>query len=312
MGRNAENKGTLVYGSLSDQLILMSLFQRMNHQIQTHQMMEQHLIAPRIEHRALTNRPNVWGRVLPRAMAIATILGALGSGLSSAIAVPIPEAAPEQDSHASANALSDTVLVPNMADLDLDGFSSTPADAPQTLAQTPSESTLDPTPDSSEDDESKFGDRGDNRWYVQAGAATTLDDDEARRLGLVGAGLSHFFLNGHSINLELNGLAFDQTGDDAVGLNLNAMLRWHLYRADDWSVYVDGGAGLLGTTNDVPAAGSQLNFTPQVGAGATIRLKDEQRLMVGLRWHHISNADLYPPNPGRDSLYGYVGWNFPR
>ena len=158
----------------------------------------------------------------------------------------------------------------------------------------------------------EFGDRGQNRWYVQAGAATTLDDDEARRLGLVGAGLSHFFVNGHSINPELNGLAFDQTGDDAVGLNLNALLRWHFHRAENWSLYVDGGAGLLGTTNDVPSAGSQLNFTPQVGGGATIRINDDQRLMVGLRWHHISNADLYPPNPGRDSLFGYVGWNLPR
>lgn len=242
--------------------------------------------------------PLLGGLRLACTVAIATLLGALSSSLSAAEAKPISDLSP----YSSAADLSETVLVPEMQDSDL------PVALPQTLSQTFPESTT----SESADDEYRFGHRGDDRWYINVGAATTLDNDEARRLVLAGAGLSHFFLNGHSINLELNGLAFDQTGDDAVGLNLNAMLRWHLHRADNWSVYVDGGAGLLGTTNEVPAAGSQLNFTPQVGAGATIRLKDEERLMVGLRWHHISNADLYPPNPGRDSLYGYVGWNLPR
>lgn len=282
----------------------------MTHQTQTQQLTEQ-LIEEKLTPQSVPIEPLQSvpllksisrNRVVSCTVAIATLLSALGSGLSPARAIPTPE----PSFQTSAADLSETVLVPavlipEMTDADIPVLS-------QTLAQTSPEATS----EDGSDEEYRFGHRGDDRWYVNAGAATTLDDDRARRLGLVGAGLSHFFLNGHSINLELNGMAFDQTGDDAVGLNLNAMLRWHLYRADNWSVYVDGGAGLLGTTEDVPAAGSQLNFTPQVGAGATIRVKDEERLMVGLRWHHISNADLYPPNPGRDSLYGYVGWNFPR
>ncbi|MEM9217240.1 MAG: acyloxyacyl hydrolase [Cyanobacteria bacterium P01_F01_bin.150] len=277
----------------------------MNHQLQTHSFSEQHLVTNCNANLLFQSRWICKG-VVGSSLAIATAVGVLSNGILVAGAVPILEAPPLTD----AKSLSKSVLVPEVQD-------DTPIGLSQILAQASPDSTSSDNPDSTsgnnvDDNELRFGDRGDNRWYVQAAAATTLDDDEARRLGLVGAGLSHFFLNGHSINLELNGLAFDQTGDDAVGLNLNAMLRWHLHRADNWSVYVDGGAGLLGTTNDVPAAGSQLNFTPQVGAGATIRLKDEQRLMVGLRWHHISNADLYPPNPGRDSLYGYVGWNLPR
>lgn len=282
----------------------------MTHQTETQQLAEQHLTSSQsVQAVPLQSVPLLkrisQNRFVSCTVAIATLLGALGSGGSSAQALPSPEPSP----HSSAAALSGEVLVPVMTDADIDttlhqGLAHPSA---QTLAQSSPEA-----PEDGSEEDYRFGHRGDDRWYVNAGAATTLDDDSARRLGLVGAGLSHFFLNGHSINLELNGLAFDQTGDDAVGLNLNAMLRWHLYRADNWSVYVDGGAGILGTTEDVPAAGSQLNFTPQVGAGATIRVKDEERLMVGLRWHHISNADLYPPNPGRDSLYGYVGWNFPR
>ncbi|MEO1144772.1 MAG: acyloxyacyl hydrolase [Cyanobacteria bacterium J06638_22] len=155
-----------------------------------------------------------------------------------------------------------------------------------------------------------FGADGSERWYIHGGGATTLGGDTSR-FGLVGAGASHFFADGHSINLELNSMVFDQPGDDAVGLNLSAILRWHFVREADWSLYIDGGAGILGTTNDVPRRGSSFNFTPQVGGGTTIRLNDEQRLMVGVRWHHISNADLFSGNPGLDTIFGYVGLNLP-
>jgi hypothetical protein len=157
-----------------------------------------------------------------------------------------------------------------------------------------------------------FGDRSDQRWYIQGAGATTVDADAARNFALIGVGISQFFANGHSVNLELNGMSFFQTDDDAVGLNLALLLRWHFYRRQNWSLYVDGGAGILGTTNDVPSRGSSFNFTPQLGAGTTIRLTDNRRLMLGLRWHHISNADLDEDNPGRDSVMGYVGLNLPR
>lgn len=166
-----------------------------------------------------------------------------------------------------------------------------------------------PEEERSEDFEAEeFGARGSDRWYIHAGAATTFDNEFA----LAGAGISHFFANGHSINAELNGMAFSQDGDDAVGANLNLLLRHHIIRRENWSLYIDGGAGILGTTDNVPSGGSSFNFTPQAGGGATIRLNDEERLMVGLRWHHISNANTFDSNPGRDSLMGYVGLNLPR
>ncbi|MGB3790995.1 MAG: acyloxyacyl hydrolase, partial [Phormidesmis sp.] len=140
------------------------------------------------------------------------------------------------------------------------------------------------------------------------GVGADFDDD---LFGLVGAGVSHFFFNGHSINLELNGLAFDQTGNNAVGLNLALLLRSHWIRGENWSIYIDGGAGIITTTNDVPAAGSSFNFTPQIGGGATFAVNDTQRIMTGLRWYHISNANTFEANPGLDALYGYVGYNFP-
>jgi len=174
---------------------------------------------------------------------------------------------------------------------------------PPALAQTPPS----PQPDA----EPAFGSRGDRRWYAQGGGALTLTDDEIN-FGMAGAGVSHFFADGHSINLELNTMAFSQPGADALGLNLAALLRWDFIRQDTWSLYIDGGAGILGTTNPMPSRGSSFNFTPQAGGGATIQLEGGNRLMVGVRWHHVSNANLYENNPGLDTILGYVGINFPR
>jgi lipid A 3-O-deacylase len=162
--------------------------------------------------------------------------------------------------------------------------------------------------------ETAFGAKGQKHWYVQGAVATTLDREEAfpQRFVLAGAGLSKFLFDGHSINLELNSIYFRQPDDDALGLNLSLLMRWHLLRNSSWSLFVDGGAGVMGTTSDVPSKGASFNFTPQVGAGVSIKLKEQRQLMLGLRWHHISHADLFGANPGRDSLMGYVGVQFPR
>jgi lipid A 3-O-deacylase len=159
-----------------------------------------------------------------------------------------------------------------------------------------------------------FGTKGQKYWSVQGAVATTLDREEAfpQRFVLAGAGLSKFLFDGHSINLELNSIYFSQPDDDALGLNLALLMRWHFLRKSNWSLFVDGGAGVMGTTSDVPSKGASFNFTPQAGAGVSIKLKEQRQLMLGLRWHHVSHADLFGANPGRDSLMGYVGVQFPR
>lgn len=159
-----------------------------------------------------------------------------------------------------------------------------------------------------------FGTKGQKQWYVQGAAATTLDREEAfpQRFGLAGAGLSKFLFDGHSINLELNTIYFSQPDNDALGLNLSLLMRWHFLRKTNWALFIDGGAGIMGTTSDVPSKGASFNFTPQAGAGINIKLKNQRRLMLGLRWHHISHADLFGANPGRDSIMGYVGVQFPK
>ena len=178
------------------------------------------------------------------------------------------------------------------------------------------DSTLEAETEETEETEAepRFAEKGYKTWYLQGAAATTLDNQEPdpRRFGFVGIGISEFLFNRHSINLEFNTIYFDQPGENAVGFNLNLLGRWHFIKQENWTIFFDGGAGVMGTTNDVPRRAAGFNFTPQVGGGASIKLNERQNLLFGLRWHHISHADLFGRNPGRDSLLGYIRLDMPR
>jgi hypothetical protein len=119
-----------------------------------------------------------------------------------------------------------------------------------------------------------------------------------------------------SLELELNAVYFDQAGDNAYGANFNLLARWHFLARDRWSLYVDGGGGVMSTTERVPDRtggidrGSDFNFTPQGGVGLSHRVAENTRMLVGLRWHHISNARTHDENPARDSLLVYAGFSF--
>lgn len=162
----------------------------------------------------------------------------------------------------------------------------------------------------------QFGEKDSWRWMLQGGAAFDVQDSD-NRFGLLGGGVTYFIIDDLSLNLELNGLYFNQNGDDAFGINMSLLFRWHFLARDTWSIYLDGGAGLLETTahvpgssSDDPAGGSSFNFTPQLGGGFTMAMDEETRFFAGMRWYHVSNAQLFEDNPGRDHVYLYAGVSF--
>lgn len=122
---------------------------------------------------------------------------------------------------------------------------------------------------------------------------------------------SWFFMQNVSMDFGLSGDAILQPGLDAGGGGASLMLRWHFLARADWSVYGDIGCGMLFTNEPVPSDGGRVNFTPRAGLGGTIALGSSARLMGGLRWYHISNANTGQDNPGRDSLQVYGGVSFP-
>ena len=175
-----------------------------------------------------------------------------------------------------------------------------------------------PHPEAPEDDlapsmsaAALFGQAGSWRWNVQLGFGEDLQNTE-NRFGLGGLSFSYFATDDFSVEIEFNGLYFDQESvDDAAGFNFNLLLRWHILARDDWSLYVDLGAGVMETSEPVPAGGSSFNFTPQLGGGISYEISDNVRLFTGMRWHHISNSRTFDFNPAQDSFYVYAGLSFP-
>ena len=121
----------------------------------------------------------------------------------------------------------------------------------------------------------------------------------------------YFIANDLSLDFGLNLIDVTQIGDDTDGFNFNLQLRWHVIAKQDWSFFIEGGAGLLFTEQDVPSTGSDFNFTPQAGLGFSFDANDSARWLLGLRWHHISNANTHRTNPGRDNLMLWAGIMFP-
>ena len=74
--------------------------------------------------------------------------------------------------------------------------------------------------------------------------------------------------------------------------------------------FLQAGGGMLFTAADVPAGTAQFNFTPQGGVGAYWLRGDRPSVVIGLRYHHISNAGRVRPNPGHNALYFYGGMSW--
>ncbi len=58
------------------------------------------------------------------------------------------------------------------------------------------------------------------------------------------------------------------------------------------------------------ATGAKLNFTADPGAGLEIGLKKNRNLIIGYKYHHLSNLYTGNMNVGFNSNMIYVGMNF--
>ena len=60
----------------------------------------------------------------------------------------------------------------------------------------------------------------------------------------------------------------------------------------------------------ISPAASRFNFTVDLGPGVQLFATPRQAVTLGYRYHHLSNADIAPRNPGADSNIFYVGYSF--
>jgi len=134
----------------------------------------------------------------------------------------------------------------------------------------------------------------------------------SRRVYAGHLGLGYYMIDSVSINLEGAGYFIDQTNDTGAGA-VGLLPRWHYLQGDNWSVYVDGGAGIIYSDKRMGDSGTHFNFTLEAGLGMTYSLSERIMPITGFRWFHVSNARIKGEerNVGFDSPMFYLGIMMP-
>lgn len=92
-----------------------------------------------------------------------------------------------------------------------------------------------------------------------------------------------------------------------VEVGNNFMLKYAYPITQKFSFFLEGGLGLLYTTQHTYEQATQFNFSEQLGGGVSYRFSKDKALSVGYRRRHYSNADIEEPNAGIDMDYILCG-----
>jgi len=153
-----------------------------------------------------------------------------------------------------------------------------------------------------------YATQGSVAWWVELGGGSNFDRGW---MVMGGVGVEWYPVDGFALGVRLDGIGVNLSDTPTTGgVGAAILLRWHFLRRDTWSLYFDGGCGLAYFADSVPRGAAQLNFTPQCGVGMSYALDTDIRLLTGVRWYHISNAQTASSNPGVDMLELYVGAAF--
>lgn len=146
-------------------------------------------------------------------------------------------------------------------------------------------------------------------WHLDFGGSYALevgsDDNDAGDsggLGIANVGAHWFVADGLSFGAFAEAIYASQDPDDSFGGGLGLLARWYFAREASWTLFAEGGCGFVVFDNDTPPGGTDFNFTPRAGVGATIRLSDSAQLVGRVGWFHISNGQTGDDNPGYDSI----------
>ena len=96
-------------------------------------------------------------------------------------------------------------------------------------------------------------------------------------------------------------------------------LQLNFRRGKKYQPFAAGSVGIMYFTQVVPdlrtplnprATGAKLNFTAEMGGGLEIGLKNNKNLIIGYKYHHLSNLYTGNMNVGFNSNMVYTGLNF--
>ncbi len=150
----------------------------------------------------------------------------------------------------------------------------------------------------------RFGDAGTVRYSVGIVGANNFNDIS---LILARVSLEMFVIDGVSVGVEGDfGYIGQSIGEDGIGGGISMRARWHFLRRDRWSVYGDIAAGFFQASVNIPNGSGQFKFYLQTGGGISFAIGNTQRILLGARWCHLSNARTLSSNPGMDAVEIYA------
>jgi opacity protein-like surface antigen len=90
------------------------------------------------------------------------------------------------------------------------------------------------------------------------------------------------------------------------------MLKYNFLSFGRWMPFWDGGAGMLWTdlAPRIPEQSTQFNFILQTGPGVSYFVSEHWAITGGIRFHHISNANIGDRNTGLNAWLFTLGVSF--
>ena len=122
-------------------------------------------------------------------------------------------------------------------------------------------------------------------------------------------GASYYFVDNMSLGAELLGYFVSQPGPESFMAGPQGIFRHHLFNDRDTSLFLDITIGFVQGTERVPQDGTYFNFIEQAGLGVARRLEGNSHLLLGVRYYHLSNAQIEGDdhNPSNNGVCAYVG-----
>ena len=154
------------------------------------------------------------------------------------------------------------------------------------------------------------GDFTKGTWVVDAyGSYTGSFFGEKAQIGAGTLGVGYYLFDHIALNAEFSGYHNSQHGPDSDIVAADVLLRHHIIQSGRFSLFLDAGAGISYADHRTPYYGTYYNYILETGVGATFQLHDNLHLIGGVRYLHLSNAELEGPehNPSINGVQGYVG-----
>jgi opacity protein-like surface antigen len=95
-----------------------------------------------------------------------------------------------------------------------------------------------------------------------------------------------------------------------VAAGLGLLLRYNFLRWEPFAPYLQAGGGVIDLEFDLADQADGAAFTAEAGAGLCTRVGPRVSVDAGMRFHHVSNANIHLPNGSIDTFQFMLGLTY--